>query len=594
MTAALHVSHLTVTYPGEPPVRAVHDLSFTVEPGECLGVLGESGSGKSTVAKALLGMAAGASVEGGMYLGDLDLGSLDREAWRDVRWRRIALGFQSTASLNPVLHVGLQLAEPLQVHLGMTSSQAEQRAKELLTEVSLGDWAAGRYPGELSGGQRRLVLLAIALACGPEVLLLDEPTAGLDGVTRTRVLDLLTRIRDEGRTAIVLLGHDVDTLEVVATQTAVLYRGWMAERGPAKAVLSDPRSPYSWALINARATLGSIKELRGIRGEPPDPTEVATGCPFLARCTQAIPECSHGAPPLVAPTGESDGRVVACTRGGVVSLLAASHLRKEYESRSGVFHHDRFLAVDDIGVDVREGEVVGIVGGTGAGKSTLAMLLLRVLEPDGGTITLEGRDLLAAKGRELKAAQRRAQIVFQDPFEALSPRLTIAQAVREPLDIQDVGTPAERDAKVVETLRSVRLPANRAFLDRHTHELSGGQLQRVALARALILEPKLLVADEPVSMLDPSEGVRMLELLKHLKIERGLALVIVSHDMATVLRIADRVIVIDQGRVVEEGPGRDILLEPKHPVTCALLVAAGGQPAQGVAPKGLEPAPANA
>jgi peptide/nickel transport system ATP-binding protein len=592
LTASLHVANLSVTYPSDPPVRAVSDLSFSVGPGECLGVLGESGSGKSTIAKALLGMAPDARVEGGMRLGDLDLSSLTREAWRDVRWRRIALSFQSTASLNPVLRVGMQLAEPLQVHLGMSAADAEQRADELLTEVSLGDWATRRYPSELSGGQRRLVLLAIALACGPEVLLLDEPTAGLDGVTRTRVLQLLTRIRDEGRTAIVLLGHDVDTLEVVATQTAVLYRGWLAERGPAQAVLSDPRSPYSWALINARATLGSIKELRGIRGEPPDPTEVAVGCPFLARCTQAVPACEEGTPPLVAPPGEGGDRLVACTRGGVVSLLSASHLRKEYESRSGVLHRDRFLAVDDVGVDVREGEVVGIVGGTGAGKSTLAMLLLRVLEPDGGTITLEGRDLLAAKGKELKAAQRRAQIVFQDPFEALSPRLTIAQAVREPLDVQGIGTPEERDAKVVATLQSVRLPSNRAFLDRHTHELSGGQLQRVALARALVLDPKLLVADEPVSMLDPSEGVRMLELLKHLKIERGLALVIVSHDIATVLRIADRVLVIDQGQVVEEGAGRDILLEPKHPVTCALLVAAGGREVAGAVVDG--PAQASA
>ena len=593
MTASLRVSHLSVTYPSEPPVRAVNDLSFTVEPGQCLGVLGESGSGKSTIARALLGMAADARVEGAMHVGDIDLGSLDADGWRDVRWRRIALSFQSTASLNPVLPIGLQLAEPLQVHLGMSGPDAEQRANELLTEVSLGDWAAKRYPSELSGGQRRLVLLAIALACGPEVLLLDEPTAGLDGVTRTRVLDLLIRLLHERRTAMVLLGHDVDTLDVVATHTAVLYRGWLAETGPAKAVLGDPRSPYSWALINARATLGSIKELRGIRGEPPDPTEVANGCPFLARCTQAIPACTDGAPVLVAPPGERGDRLVACTRGGLVSLLSARHLRKEYDSRRGVLHRDRFLAVDDIGVDVREGEVVGIVGGTGAGKSTLAMLLLRVIEPDGGTITLEGRDLLAARGQELKAAQRRAQIVFQDPFEALSPRLTIAQAVREPLDVQHVGTAEERDAKVVAALRSVRLPANRAFLDRHTHELSGGQLQRVALARALVLEPKLLVADEPVSMLDPSEGVRMLELLKHLKIERGLAMVIVSHDIATVLRIADRVLVIDQGRVVEEGQGRDILLNPQHPVTRALLVAAGAEPLPGLVTDGVEQAPAS-
>jgi peptide/nickel transport system ATP-binding protein len=330
-----------------------------------LGILGESGSGKSTIAKALLGMADDVLVEGTMALGGLDLGGLSEKQWNEVRWRRIALAFQSPASLNPVLRVGLQLTEPLQLHMGMRRHEAERRAAELLEEVSLGDWALDRYPSELSGGQRRLVLLALALACEPELLLLDEPTAGLDGVTRTKVEALLRGIRNAGRRAMVIFGHDIDT---------------------------------------------SYRTGHGIRRDP-------------------------------------------------------------------------FVAVDGIDVRARAGEVVGIVGGTGAGKSTLAMMALRVQEPDGGTVLLEGTDLLAARGAELKTLRGRTAFLFQDPFEALSPRFTVPRAVREPLDVQGAGTNAERDTKVAEMLHAVHLPTDPAFLGRHTHELSGGQLQRVALAR---------------------------------------------------------------------------------------------------------------
>ena len=508
----LEVQELAVTYLGQPPVRALDGITFGVGAGECLGILGESGSGKSTLARAALGLLPEAEAVGRIRMGDLDLLPLDEASWRSVRWARIALGFQSTAALNPVLRVGMQLTEPLRIHLGMGREQAERQAVEILGEVGLGDWTAERYPHELSGGQRRLVLLAMALACRPEVIVLDEPTAGLDPVTRNRVLELLQRVRAERGTALVVMSHDVEALDAIADRVAVLYRGWLAEIGPARQVLDDPRSPYTWALLNARPTLASVKDLRGIRGNPPDPTTVATGCPFYDRCHQGRADvCLPGRPPLLPPIGEDGARVVACGRGGVVALIAARGLSKTYAGRRGLVRRRRLKVVDDVSLDVREGEVVGLVGSTGAGKSTLGMMLVRLLDADGGTIQFDGVDLLAAAGGELKALRARLQMLFQDPFEALSPRMTVGEAVREPLDIQGIGDPETRDATVRRVVAECRLPVDDAFLSRHTHELSGGQLQRVALARALVLEPRLLVADEAVSMLDPSEQARMLQ-----------------------------------------------------------------------------------
>jgi peptide/nickel transport system ATP-binding protein len=572
----LEVSGLAVTYPGVRAVRALDGISFSVEPGECLGVLGESGSGKSTLARTALGLATDATIEGSIRMGDLDLLALDERGWQDIRWRRVALSFQSTASLNPVLRVGLQVAEPLRVHLGMDHDAADARAGELLTDVGLGRWALSRYPKELSGGQRRLVLLAMALACRPDVVFLDEPTAGLDPATRNHVLELLRRVRGETGTSLVLMSHDADALETVADRVLVLYRGWLAEIGPAAQVLGDPRNPYTWALLNARPTLASVKDLRGIRGTPPDPTVVALGCPFYGRCQQGREgPCTDGRPPLTPPTGEQGPRLVACVRGGVVALLAARTLRKTYSTGGTLLHRDRVTVLDDVSVDVREGEVLGVVGSTGAGKSTLGMLAVRLLDADGGSVTFDGADLLAAKGDALKAMRARLQMLFQDPFEALSPRMTIGQIVREPLDVQGIGDGPSRMETVRKTIADCRLPNDDAFLARHTHELSGGQLQRVALARALVLEPKLLVADEAVSMLDPSEQAKMLQLLKHLQVERGMSMIFISHDLSVVLRVADRVVVLDHGRIVEEGSGGTLLVSPRHPVTRALLAASG-------------------
>jgi peptide/nickel transport system ATP-binding protein len=573
--AALEIDSLRVTYPGPPPVRALDDLSLRVEPGACLGILGESGSGKSTLAQSLLGLLPDADLAGGLRLGDVDLRALDEEGWRDVRWRRIALAFQSPAALNPVLRIGGQLSEPLRVHLGMDNEAARRRVAQTLDDVGLGEWAAHRYPRELSGGEKRLVLIAMALICDPQVLVLDEPTSGLDSVTRKRVLDLLTTKREARDRILLVVSHDPDVLARLADRVAVLYRGWLAESGAARRVLDTPRHPYSWALLNSRPTLGTVKDVRGIRGEPPDPTEVAFGCPFIDRCTQSIPACATRRPALVAPDGEDGERLVSCVRRGLVSIIVGHMLRKTYRTATGLVHHASQAAVDGVSLEVREGEVLGIVGATGAGKSTLGRLLVRLTDADSGTVTYDGEDVGALHGGKLKRFRRCAQLLFQDPYESLSPRLTIEQTVREPLDAQGIGDTADRAAAVRRAISAVRLPSGDDFLRRHVHELSGGQLQRVALARALILEPKLLVADEPVAMLDPSEQAKVLLLLKALQVERGMAMVLVSHDLAVVLRTADRVLVMDRGRVVEEASGTELLIAPRHAVTQALLAAAG-------------------
>jgi len=575
MTPVLSVRGLRVTYPGPPQVHALDGVDLELQQGECLAVIGESGSGKSSLARAALGVLGDARSTGSIHLGDIDLTALDEEGWRAVRWRRVALVFQSSAALNPVLRVGSQVAEAVQVHWSARRGAAQARAEAVLARVGLTADMVDRYPRELSGGERRLTLLAVALACDPEVLILDEPTAGLDPITRGRVLTMLGELRAEGR-SLLLLTHDLDAVAAVADRTTVLYRGWVAERGPAALVLDEPRHPYTVGLLGARPTLATIKDLRPIRGDPPDPTVLAVGCPFMGRCTQSIDRCAAARPPEVTPDGEEDdGRLVGCIRGGVVPVVRACALRKSYSVQSRGLRRRRVDAVSDVSLEVREGEVVGLVGPNGAGKSTVGLMLLRLLEPDGGSIELEGRDLLAADGPALTAARRRAQMLFQDPTEALSPRLSVAVAVREPLDVQRIGEPAERAEAVRRALTDARLPTDAGFLQRRAHELSGGQLQRVALARALVLEPKLLVADEPLEGLDPSERAAALHLLKTLQVERGMAMVLVSHDLAVVLRVADRVVVLDGGRIVEQGTGTHLLLAAQHPVTRALLAASG-------------------
>ncbi len=587
----LQVEDLSITYRSDPPVYAVDGVSFAVEAGGAMALIGESGSGKSTVARSLLGLVDRADLGGRIVFDGDELQALGPDRWRDYRWGRIGLVFQSTTALNPVLRIGLQLTEPLVEGDGMSAASAEARARAVIDLVGLDADVYDRHPGELSGGRRRLALLAIALVRDPELLVLDEPTAGLDPVTRNDVLALLRRLRAER--SLLVLTHDIDALDGLVDHVGVLYRGRLIETGAVDDVLTRPRHPYTWGLLNAHPRLRNVKDLRGIRGRPPDNTEPIIGCGFVERCTQAVDACRTDdvtLQPVAAGTstnGTGKVRHVACLRGGLVPVVRARGLHKVYTTGPAL-NRRRVVAVDDVDVEVYHGEVLGIVGANGAGKSTLGQLLLRLIDADSGTVEFDGDDLLSMKGARLKSARRRLQMLFQDPYEALSPRLRVGDCITEPLEVQGIGTATERRAAALDALDAVSLPATPEFLRRHTHELSGGQLQRVALARALVLEPVLLVADEPFEGLDPSEQAKMIQLLKSLQVERGMAMVLVSHDLAVTLRTADRIVVIDEGRIVEEASGPELLSAPQHPATRRLLSAAGAPAISGVASARIE------
>ncbi|MCS7177833.1 MAG: ABC transporter ATP-binding protein [Anaerolineae bacterium] len=568
----LVVRDLRVTFSrdGKSGVRAVDGVSFELARGGALGVIGETGAGKTTLARALLGLHPPECVQGSVRLDGRELAGLSEEEWRAVRWRRIALVVQSVGTaLDPVYRVGEQIGEPMRFHLGLSPAEAWARAEELARRVGLEPRHLCAYPHQLSGGEKQRALLAMALGCNPEVLVLDEPTSGQDMLSRVRLLDLLADLRRERGTALLVVSHDLGAVARLTEEVAVLYAGKLVEVGPTEAVFGDPRHPYTWGLLHSYPDMDTARDLRSIRGLPPDPAHPPAGCRFHPRCTQAVEKCRHEEPPLV----EVAGRQVACHLGGLQTLLRAESLRKVFFVDNGG-PRSPLEAVRGVSLEIREGEVVALVGETGSGKTTLGRMLVGLLSPDGGRVVLEGRDLTAAQGEKWRWLSRRVQLIPQDPFDAVSPRMTVDQVVREPLDIQKVGAPPEREEKVRQVLKAVGLPTDPVFLSLHAHELSGGQLQRVVIARALVLEPKLLIADEPVAMLDPSEQARVMNLLKEIQVERGLAMLLISHDLALVRKVADRILVMHQGRIVEEGPGSRVVTRPIHEHTRALLESA--------------------
>ncbi|MFN8482241.1 MAG: ABC transporter ATP-binding protein [Anaerolineae bacterium] len=628
MSDVLTVRGLTVVYPtsrGEL-VHALTDISLSLARGEAVGIVGESGSGKTTLARTLTGLTSTASVRGHIVFEGEPLPITDEAAMRAIRWRKIALSFQGASSaFDPVYRVGDQVMEPILEHLKLAPEDARRRALLLWRDVDLPADRFERYPHELSGGEKQRAMLAMALACDPALLIVDEPTSGLDVLTRDRVLELLRDLRRERNLSLVMISHHLGDMIGLADRTLVLYAGRIAEVGATEDVLDDPRHPYTWGLVNAFPRMDRAKDLWGIRGHPPDPADPPPGCPFHPRCTQAIDRCSVDVP-LLQPAdagrnGAGPARQVACLLGGVQTLLDVRGLTKLFnEGPAARFppgtngstpqttpSEISWVGVHDVSLTVREGEVVALVGQTGSGKTTLAKCLVGLYQPEAGRIVFEGQELEGLSGKALQAARRRLQMVFQDPLDALSPRLTVLELVREPLDIQGVTADGKgqdgqgrmpgwtrlivpdrqpANERALEALAAVRLPVTPGFLARHAHELSGGQLQRVAIARALVLEPKLLIADEPVAMLDASEQARLLRLLKDVQNERGMGLLLISHDLALVRKVADRILVMRQGEIVEEGHSHHLVNRPSHPYTRALLQAASGtfatQPSQDI------------
>ncbi len=555
------VAGLSVCFGGE--VEALRGVSFSLGQGESVAIVGESGSGKSTLAQCLAGLIQAPEARGSVRVDGVELLGASEEELRAVRWATVALALQGSP-FNPVVTVGDQVAEPLRDRRGMGTKEARARANGLARDVLLEPALLDRYPHELSGGERRRAALAMVLALDPALVVLDEPTAGLDPATRLALVQRIVRLAEDRGFALVVISHDLPDAASMATRTMVLYAGEVMEEGSTSRVILEPAHPYTWALVNTFPVMTTTKDLRPIRGRPPDPRAVPPGCPFNPRCTQAEAICSDTRPELV----HSRDRRVFCHFGGLKTLLSATDLSKSF----GRGRH-RVPALEGVSITVREGESVGVVGPSGSGKSTLARILAGHLASDAGQVVLEGKPLPSSWRGDDRLRRKRIQLIMQDPAEALSPRLTVEDLVGEPLAVTKQGDPGERRAAVSAVLDSVGLPSTGSFLSARTHELSGGQLQRIALARALVAEPKVLVADEPTAMLDASEQARLLVVLRERQVEMGLGLILISHDLASVRKVTDRIVVLDGGKVVEDGPSATVSTIPQSPTARRLVEA---------------------
>lgn len=588
----LECSQLRVRYQeGEHALLALDRVDLCLEPGRVLALVGESGSGKTTLARCLLGLTdKNARIDGVVRLDGEELTGLSEGAWNRVRWARIAMVRQNgAAALNPVLRINAQVAEPLIAHHRLGLGAALAQAETALTAMGLESAAARRYPHELSGGQIQRALLAMALILDPQVLILDEPTAALDPPARQFVGEVIREQRRRGK-AILLISHDLDSCRRLADTLAVLYLGRILEELPARNLFAAPRHPYTLALARSYPRIDAVRDLGGMRGDAfyrmvhaherqasghvhtvgnDDQRETAhapeRGCLFGPRCTQAQAACRDEEPEL-RPVGEHRLR---CRRGGIVNLLELHRVEKAY---TGV------TALAPVDLQLRQGEVFGLVGETGSGKSTLAMIAAGAMRPDGGQRDFNGRDMEDWLRRDRPALARQVGIVQQHPALAVSPRLDVFGIVAEPLRIQ--GQTDSADAlreRVARALTEVHLPTAPEFLRRLPHQLNQGALQRLCIARALITEPLLLIADEPTSALDPSVQAKIMKLLLDLQIEKGLTLLLVTHDLGLARKVCDRIGVMHAGRLVEVGNAAQVWRRPGHPYTRKLLNASCGQ-----------------
>jgi peptide/nickel transport system ATP-binding protein len=545
----LEIEGLRVSY-GQDVVLSGIDLE--IGPGEALAIVGESGAGKTTLGLSIMRLVEGI-VRGTIRFNGRDLLTLSDNEMQQIRWNQIAMAFQNANNvLNPVYTVLNQIMEPMVEHGLKSRGEARDRATELLRYFGLPGNRFTAYPHQLSGGEQQRVLLAMAMANNPELLILDEPLSSLDAASRTEVANLLKET-DKHRTKLVAT-HDLDTAGKLADRIAVLYGSKIVEIGPTRDVLSRPRHPYTRALTRAYPNMTTVKDLQGIKGRM---TRPVSGCPFHPRCTQAIDICQTKPPKLVW----NEGRQIACHRGGVITLLSTKNITKSFGS---------LKAVDSVNLHIEAGETLGLVGQTGSGKTTLAKTIMGLHQPTGGSVYLEDVKV-DDPGKDF---YKRVQMIFQNPGESLSHRLSVLEAVMEPLDIQGIGTKEEREKKAIQVLGEVELPQTGDFLNKYPHQLSGGEMQRLAIARALVLDPVLLIADEPTAFLDASVQAKILKLLLNLQEQRGLSMLYITHDIAAARKISDRIAVMLNGKIIEEGPSNEIITAPKQGYTKSLLRAA--------------------
>lgn len=609
----LAVDRLTVEFSSATgPVRAVNDVSLSVAPGETLGIIGESGSGKSVTAMSVLRLLPQPTAQvrnGRILLGDEDLLTCDARALRDVRGRRVSMIFQDpTTSLHPAYTIGAQLAEVLTVHDRKLSKRAARRkSTELLTSVGIGqaEHRIDQYPHQFSGGMRQRCMIAMAIANRPSVIIADEPTTELDVSIQAEILDLMAVIKAESDAAIVFITHDLRVVAQIADRVAVMYAGSIVESGAVRDVFENPKHPYTSALLKSLPALDRRADRQtSIQGSPPDPSALPVGCSFHPRCevfagrsqcveerpvlklvprTSAVGEghetaCHFSSEAPTAPVDLrrhviQDDALSASSAAEASPILQVEGLQKRFALGRRIFGgaNAEVLAVDDVSFEVFASKTLALVGESGSGKSTTARLILRLHEPSAGSVRFGDIDLASASGSELRRARRDIQMIFQDPFGSLNPRLSAWELVAEPLRIQAMTDQLDRVDRLLD-----RVGLSPQQWHRRPSAFSGGQRQRIAIARALVLEPRLLVLDEAVSALDVSIQAQVLNLLVDLQAELGVAYLFISHDLAVVRQLADTVAVMFAGRIVEHGAADDIYHSARHPYTRALLEAVPG------------------
>jgi len=554
----LEINDLKASYDGAEVLAGI-DLDLLR--GDTLAIIGESGAGKTTLGLALMGLLEG-RVSGRILLDGKDLTALDEGGLQKVRGKDMAMIFQNVEdALDPLMTISSQIEEAILAHRERGDPDVVgDRVDGLLRSVGLGQEKGRSFPHQLSGGEKQRVLIAMALANDPQVLILDEPTASLDAVTKADIVQLLReRIREK---IVLVITHDLSTAAKLAERMAVLYAGRIVELGETRDLLENPRHPYTRGLIRSSPNMTTTKDLQGIPGRM---VHGVPGCPFSERCTQRIERCGKEVPPL-SKVGD---RMIACHRGGIVPLLELEDLRTKF---------DKFAAVDGVDLTLFEGETIALVGESGSGKTTLAKTVIGLFDHAQGEIRLEGEPLR----RRDRDFYRRVQMIYQNPKESISHRMTVLDAVIEPLLVQKVGSAAERIEIAKKSLEEVELPSDDAFLKKYPHQISGGEAQRVAIARALVLNPKLLIADEPTSSLDASVQAKILKLLLDLQEKRGLAILFITHDIALARKVSDRMAVMLKGKIVEEGATSEVTASPVHPYTMRLLdVAPNPAPTRG-------------
>ncbi|MEN8245221.1 MAG: ABC transporter ATP-binding protein [Thermodesulfobacteriota bacterium] len=611
-TTLLDVQDLQVRFHvRQGTATVINDLNLSLKEGETLGIVGESGCGKSMTALAIMGLVPSPPGEvsaGRIFLENEDLLQVDAKRMRQVRGNDISMIFQEPmTSLNPVFKIGYQIAETIRIHQGLDRRAALNQAIEMLKAVDIPapQRRANEYPYQLSGGMRQRVMIAMALACNPKVLIADEPTTALDVTVQAQIFDLLREIQERNRAAIIFITHDMGSIAQMADRVAVMYAGRKVEDGPVGEILGAPQHPYTRGLIACVPHLekkpSSVRRpLTEILGVVPSLLGRAMGCPFAPRCKHALQQCRDQVPPTIemgrnhhvscwlaaaaeaaiptsqtvsADATETTPPEIETSTAAAPPLIRVRDLKIHFNRpRKSPFAPKSWVhAVDGVSFDIRRGTTFGIVGESGSGKTTTGLGLMRLNPITSGRIVLDGDDITKLEGEDLRHLRRRMQFIFQDPYSSLNPHMRTGSIVREPMDLLRVGTPDERDPRVADLFGQVGLRAEQQAY--FPHQFSGGQRQRIGVARALASRPDLVICDEPVSALDVAIQAQILNLLSRLQKAYDLTYLFISHDLGVVQHICDEIAVMYLGQIVEQADRISLFQQPLHPYTRALLSA---------------------